>query len=318
METAQLMSDAVLSPSANPVPSRWRVWVQAIRFRSFTASTIPIAAGSLLALVDRQFSLFLFILMLLAAMACHAGANMANDYFDFKKGIDNPKSIGANKVILQGRLTASEVKRGMAVAFAVATALGLIVVYETSWKILALALVSLAAAYFYTGGPKPLGYMALGELVSFVFMGPVMVGGAYFAMVETLTWPVLIIACAVGCLVAAIMHANNIRDIETDRAAGKTTIATLSGRALANQEYRCLIAGAFGLILLLIAFDRGWWPLLTIVIALPAALRLARFVASAAGAKELNLLLRKTAGLHLRFGVALILGLLLRVILDRL
>ncbi|MBN9012910.1 MAG: 1,4-dihydroxy-2-naphthoate octaprenyltransferase [Rhizobiales bacterium] len=312
------MSDAALPPIANPVPARRRVWVQAIRFRSFTASTIPIAVGSLLALVDRQFSLPLLVLMLLASMACHAGANMANDYFDFKKGIDNPDSIGANKVILQGRLTASEVKRGMTVAFAIATALGLIVVYETSWEILALALVSLAAAYFYTGGPKPLGYMALGELVSFVFMGPVMVGGAYFAMTETVTWPVLIVACAVGCLVAAIMHANNIRDIETDRAAGKTTIATLSGRALANQEYRFLIAGAPGLIVLLIAFDRGWWPLLTIVIALPAALRLGRFVASAAGAKDLNLLLRKTAGLHLRFGVALILGLLLRVILDRL
>lgn len=299
-----------------PASSRFRIWIQAIRLRSFTASMIPIIAGSLMALIDRELSMTLFVLMLLASMACHAGANMANDYFDFKKGIDNASSIGANKVILQGRLTPDEFKRGMAIAFALATALGLAVVFETSWKILALALVSLAAAYLYTGGPRPLGYMALGELVAFVFMGPVIVGGAYFAMTGRLTWPVIIVASAVGCLVAAIMHANNIRDIETDRMAGKTTVALLSGRALANQEYRFLIAAAFALVVALVALDHVWWPILATLLAAPSGLQLARRVKTANDAADLNGLLRKTAGLHLRFGSLLIVGLLLRVILD--
>lgn len=304
-------------PTSADNPTRLQVWIQAIRYRSFTASMIPITVGSLLALVDREFSPGLFVLMLLASVACHAGANMANDYFDFKKGIDNATSIGANKVILQERLTPDEVKRGMFVAFGLATLLGLIVVYETSWKILALALMSLAAAYFYTGGPKPLAYVALGEFVAFVFMGPVMVGGAYFAMTGSVTAPVMAIACAIGCLVAAFMHANNIRDIETDRAAGKTTIAQLSGRRLAAVEYCFLIVVAYLLVAILIAFDWRWWPIASVVLAAPAAFRMILMARAAAEPGDLNRLLRKTAGLHLRFGSLLVLGLLARVILDR-
>jgi 1,4-dihydroxy-2-naphthoate octaprenyltransferase len=306
----------VIADSAAP-PSWLQIWLQAIAFRSFTASTIPITVGSLLALVDHRFSISLFVLMLLASVACHAGANLANDYFDYKKGVDNPDSTRVSKVILRGHLTGAQVKRGMIAAFTLATVLGLIVVYETSWKILALALISLAAAYFYTGGPKPLGYMALGEVVAFVFMGPVMVGGSYFAMANRLTSPVMLVACAVGCLVAAIMHANNIRDIETDRAAGKTTIAQLSGRALANQEYLLLIIAGFGLVLALVALDRAFWPLLGVLFAAPAAMRLISTSRSSEGTMALNGLLRKTAGLHLRFGFLLILGLLLRALLNQ-
>ncbi len=195
------------TPKHSEKPSRLTVWGQAIAFRSFTASTIPIAAGSLMALVDRQFSFVLFVLMLLAAVACHAGANLANDYFDFKRGIDSPKAPKASKVIVEGSLTTAAVKWAMTLAFALATALGLVIVFETNWKILALAIVSLAAAFFYTGGPKPLGYLALGEAAAFIFMGPVMTGGAYFAMSNTLTRPVILVSCAIGSLVAAIMHA---------------------------------------------------------------------------------------------------------------
>jgi 1,4-dihydroxy-2-naphthoate polyprenyltransferase len=298
-------------------PTRLQIWLQAIAFRSFTASTIPVMVGSLLALVDHRFSLSLCILMLLASVACHAGSNLANDYFDYKKGVDNPDVTRVSKVILRGHLTGAQVKRGTIVAFTIATFLGFIVVYETSWKILALALASLAAAYFYTGGPKPLGYIALGEVVVFIFMGPIMVGGAYFAMANRLTTPVMLVACAVGCLVAAIMHANNIRDIETDRAAGKTTIAQLSGRPLVNQEYLLLIAGGFVLVLALVALDRGFWPLLAVLFAGPTAMRLVSTARTAKGTPALNGLLRKTAGLHLRFGALLILGLLLRALLNQ-
>src|ERR1700712_2633597 len=144
-------------PTANPrldeaPASRLHIWGQAIAFRSFTASTVPVTVGSLIALVDGRFSISLFLLMLLAAVACHAGANLANDYFDYKKGIDNA-ATGFNKVIVKGQLSAAEVKRGMVVAFGIATVPGVAIVVETGWRILALALVSLAAAYFYTGGP---------------------------------------------------------------------------------------------------------------------------------------------------------------------
>ena len=313
---ASVNSGPDATPDGSTIPNLVTTWSQAVAVRSFTASTIPVTAGSLLALIDRRFSLILFVLMLLASVACHAGANLANDYFDYKKGIDSPRAPKASKMIVDGRLSASDVRWGMIVAFSLATAMGLIIVAETSWRILALALASIAAAYFYTGGPKPLGYMALGEVIAFVFMGPIMVGGAYFAMAERITTPVLLVSCAIGSLVAAIMHANNIRDIESDRAAGKTTLAQRSGRALANQEYLLLISGGFLLIIVLVALRREYWPLLLTVAALPVASRLISTMRSAAGQQELNAMLRKTAGLHLRFGSLLILGLLLRALLD--
>jgi 1,4-dihydroxy-2-naphthoate octaprenyltransferase len=309
---------AGLTVPPRTTPSRWRIWFQAIRFFSFTASAIPILIGSSLALVDREFDLLLFVVMLAASIACHAGANLANDYFDHVKGIDTEESLGPSKVIQQSLLTPAEVRRGMIVAFAIATVLGLYIVAETGWPILALALASLAAAYFYTGGPKPLGYIALGEVTVLIFMGPVMIGGAYYVLAERLTWEVVLASLPIGFLVAAILHANNIRDIELDRAAGKVTLATLLGRRWANIEYLALVAGAFVATAVLIAAAPRLWPVAVVVLSAPTAVSLIRLVFSAAEGRSLNVALRKTAGLHFRFGLLMTAGLLIRATIDRL
>ncbi|HKG24791.1 MAG TPA: 1,4-dihydroxy-2-naphthoate octaprenyltransferase [Thermomicrobiales bacterium] len=309
---------AGLTVPPQTTPSRWRIWFQAIRFFSFTASAIPILIGASLALVDREFDLLLFVVMLAASVACHAGANLANDYFDHVKGIDTEESLGPSKVIQQSLLTPAEVRRGMIVAFAIATALGLFIVAETGWPILALALASLGAAYFYTGGPKPLGYIALGEVTVLIFMGPVMIGGAYYVLAERLTWEVILASLPIGFLVAAILHANNIRDIELDRAAGKVTLATLLGRHWANIEYLALVAGAFVATAVLIVAEPRLWPVAVVVLSAPTAVWLIRLVFSAAEGRSLNVALRKTAGLHLRFGLLMTAGLLIRATIDRL
>jgi 1,4-dihydroxy-2-naphthoate polyprenyltransferase len=299
-------------------PDSWRVWLQAVRVFSFTASVVPILVGSALAIYDRSFSLWLCLVMVLASVACHAGANLANDYHDHRRGIDTAESLGPSKVIQQGLLSPAAVKRGMIVAFAVATLLGLVVVFATGWEILLLALASLAAAYLYTGGPKPLGYVALGEATVFLFMGPVMVGGAYYVLAERLTWPAVVASLPVGLLVAAILHANNVRDIELDRAAGKVTLATLLGRRRAAREYDLLVFGAYLATLLLVAVEPPLWPALLTLATLPIATRLARIEATATEPRDLNLVLRKTAGLHLRVGLLLTLGLLIAAAIDRL
>lgn len=303
--------------STTTTPSRFRIWIQAIRYFSFTASITPIAAGSALALYDHTFDWLLLVLMLLASVACHAGANLANDYYDHIKGIDTAESLGPSKVIQQGLLTPAEVKRGMIVAFAIATAFGLIIVAASSWVILVLALASLAVAVLYTGGPKPLGYVALGELTVFLFMGPVMVGGAYAVMANRLTLQAVLVAIPIGLLVAVILHANNIRDIPLDRAAGKVTLATRFGRRAANDEYVALVAGAYLTTLVLIATDLGLWPVLLTGITVPVAVELCRVVFTATDVRELNLLLRKTAGLHFRFGACMTVGLVLSSIVER-
>lgn len=312
------ISGAVASSQGNgAAQSRWRIWFQAIRFSSFTASAIPILVGSALALVDRSFSLPLFLLMLAAAIACHAGANLANDYFDHIKGIDTEASLGPSKVIQQGLLSPAEVKRGMVVAFAIATILGLVIVAQSGWPVLVIALLSLAAAVLYTGGPIPLGYVALGEVIVFLFMGPVMVGGAYFVMTGSLSWPALLLSLPVGLLVAAILHANNMRDIDLDREAGKMTLATNLGRSAANWEYALLVWGAFAAVAVLIALAPELWPTVLVAVTVPVAYRLTRLAFSDADGATLNPLLRKTAGLHLRFGGLLTLSLLIRTTLDR-
>jgi 1,4-dihydroxy-2-naphthoate octaprenyltransferase len=317
------MSDQVLSSPmrlprpAEGRPSAIRIWFQAIRFFSFTASVIPILVGSAFALIDRQLSVQLLLLMIGASIACHAGANLANDYFDHVKGVDTTESLGPSKVIQQGLLTPAQVKRGMNVSFGIATILGLIIVAESSWIVLLLALLSLGAAFFYTGGPKPLGYIALGEVTVFIFMGPVMIGGAYFVHTGEITWEVLVTSIAVASLVADILHANNIRDIDLDRQAGKVTLATLLGRRGSNAEYLVLAAIAFITIAVLVAAEPSLWPALIVVASLPLAITLVRLAYSATDVKVLNNLLRRTAGLHLRFGSLLILGLVVRAILDR-
>jgi 1,4-dihydroxy-2-naphthoate octaprenyltransferase len=313
------MTDNLITSVTPPAirPTRWRIWFQAVRFFSFTASTIPIAVGSALALYDHTFDWFLFLLMLVASIACHAGANLANDYYDHIKGIDTAESLGPSKVIQQGLLTPAEVKRGMFIAFAIATVLGLIIVAASSWVILLVALASLGAAYFYTGGPKPLGYFALGELTVFIFMGPVMICGAYFVMADTVTLQSVLVSIPIGLLVAVILHANNIRDIPLDRAAGKVTLATLLGRRSANIEYLVLVIGAYVMTLVLVATELGLWPVLLVAVTLPAALRLCRLCLTAVDVRELNKLLRQTAGLHLRFGTAMTAGLVLSSIFER-
>lgn len=314
-------SEPVLAnPTLPPLsrPSRWRIWLMAVRYFSFTASAIPIVIGSTLALIDRRFDPLLFLVMLLAAIVCHAGANLANDYFDHVKGIDTAESLGPSKAIQQALLTPAEVKRGMIVAFIIATLLGLVIVSQTGWQILALALASLAAAYFYTGGPKPLGYMALGEITVLIFMGPVMIGGAYYVLADRLTWDVILTSVPIGFIVAAILHANNIRDIDLDRKAGKVTLATLLGRRGANFEYLLLVVGAYLVTGLLIVREPSFWPIAIVLISVPAALTMIRLIFSPATGPALNIAVRKTAGLHLRFGSLMTVGLLARAILDRL
>lgn len=148
-------------------------------------------------------------------------------------------------------------------------------------------------------------------------MGPVMVGGAYYVLAKTPSAGVALASVAVGLLVAAILHANNIRDVELDRRAGKITLATLLGRRWANFEYLALVAGAYLAVIAVVVWDRRFWPVLLVALTLPTAVRLARLVFSAAEGRLLNVALRKTAGLHLRFGCLLTVGLVIHALIDR-
>jgi len=290
---------------------QWRAWLRATRPFSFTASVIPVTLGAALAATAGVFKPGLFLLTLLGSVLIHAGANMANDYYDHVKGVDTPASLGPSGVIQRGLLTPAQLLRGTAVCFGLGIVIGLYLVVAAGWEILWLGLVSVPLAFFYTGKPFHLGYQGLGELIVLIFMGPVMVLGSYFVQVQRFELAPLLLSLPVALLVAAILHANNLRDREGDRASGKRTLANLLGRAGGVWEYFLLVFGSYVLVLVLAGLQLAPPATLLTLLTLPTAVSLARVVATTDEGRALNVVLRKTAGLHLRFGALLILGVLL-------
>ena len=309
---------STVAPTVAGPPPPLRIWLRAVRIFSFTASITPVLIGSAFALVSRDFDPLLFVLVMLASVLCHAGCNLANDYFDYRKGVDSAASLGPAGVIQDGWLTPSQVRAGMIATLTLATVLGVIVLALSTWWLLVLTVPSLIVAVLYTGGPRPLGYMALGEITVWLFMGMGIVCGTYVAMTGRLTWEVAIGSLGISALVAAILHANNLRDFELDRGAGKRTLAHLLGWRNAVREFTLLVALAFLFTALLILLWPSNWPALLVLAAVPSALALIQVVRSNADVKSLNMSVRGTAQLHFRFGLLLTLGLVIRAVLERL
>ncbi len=286
-------------------PSAFTVWVQAIRAPSLTAAAIPVLLGMAAAARDGFFSLPRLILALVGAMAIQAGTNLINDYYDYRSGADLEQTLGPSMVIQRGLLTPEQVWRGGVVAFAIGAALGLVLVCLAGWPILLIGIASVAAGYFYTAKPVALAYVALGELTVFIFMGPAIVMGTYFVMAEKFTWPALWASIPLGFVVAGILHANNIRDIETDRRHDKRTLATILGRSGANWELVALDVAAYATTLFAVFTRELPWVGLAVFITLPRALDQIRIVMRESEAKKLNLALMRSVQLHMEFGLVL-------------
>ena len=290
-----------------------RVWWRATRPFSFTATIIPVTLGAVLAPPTMNWlaRLALFAITLIGSLAVHAGANMINDYYDHRNGLDDAESLGPAKAIQQGLLSARQVLVGGLAAFALGAALGLILVALRGPAILVLGLICLPLAFFYTGWPFKLAYHGLGEILVAIFMGPVMILGSYYVQAREFALTPALLSLPVAFLVAAIMHANNLRDIEPDRARGKITVANLLGPALAAWEYYLLVLGAYALVIALTLTGIASPTILLSVLTLPLALSLVRRVAATQEPLALNGVLRQTSALHLRFGTLLIVGLLI-------
>jgi 1,4-dihydroxy-2-naphthoate octaprenyltransferase len=239
---------------------------------------------------------------LVAAVLIQIGTNFANDYFDFQKGADTVARLGPARVTQSGLIPAYAVRWATALTFGLAALVGLYLVVVGGWPILLIGLLSIAAGVLYTGGPWPLGYHGLGDLFVFVFFGLVAVVGSAYLQLGAVSARAAWAALPVACLVTAILVVNNLRDIETDRQAGKHTLAVRLGRGGTRLEYVLLLAAAYLTPLLgwLASFVSGWFwlPWLT----LPLALKVQRVVAREAG-RPLNAALKGTAQLHLAFGL---------------
>ena len=246
------------------------------------------------------------ILALVGAMAIQAGTNLINDYYDFRSGADSEQSLGPSMVIQRGLLSADQVWRGGIAAFAIGALIGLVLVYQCGWPILAIGVPSIAAGYFYTASPVSLAYVALGELTVFIFMGPAIVVGSYFVMAMHISTSAIWASIPLGFLVAGILHANNIRDIESDTRHGKRTLATILGRVGANYELIALDVAAYLTTIVGVLMHAIPWIALAVFITIPRALDQIRIMTRETDPRKLNLGLFRSIQLHMEFGLLMI------------
>ncbi len=308
---AAIMDAEVLSGSGPARPGVFAVWFQAIRAFSLTASVTPVLVGTAIAARAGFFSGPRLFLALLGAIAIHIGTNLINDYYDHVKGVDTADSLGSSKVIQQGLLSARAVWWGGVGAMAIGAGFGLWLVYLCGWPILALGVPSVAAGYFYTASPVSLAYLALGELTVFIFMGPVIVLGAYYVMALSFAWPALIASLPIAFLVTAILHANNIRDIESDRTHHKFTMANLLARRVANLELVALDAAAYATTIAGALFGGLPWTVLLALLTVPRARDELRVVFNQTEPAKLHRAVVLSAQLHMEFGAAMLAAILM-------
>ena len=265
--------------------------------------------GTGAAIGDGVFAAGPFVAALFGAICLQVGANFANDVFDFERGADTGDRLGPPRATQMGLLTPTQMKVGMWAAFLLAFLAGIYLVVVAGWIVVVIGLASIVAGLIYTGGPWPVGYHALGDAFTFVFFGMVAVVGTYFVQAETAPGMVWLAAVPVGCTVTAILVANNLRDLATDRAAGKTTLAVVLGERGTRAWYVLLLVAAYGVAIALWPATRVEpWALLVLA-SLPFAVPLLRSVAGGTAGRALNATLVQTARFHLIFGVLLALAL---------
>jgi 1,4-dihydroxy-2-naphthoate octaprenyltransferase len=285
-----------------------RVWLLASRPRTLPAAVAPVLVGTALA---PEVDWLVFAAALLGAMFIQIGTNLSNDYSDARRGADTEDRLGPVRVTAGGLVPPKQVLIGTYVAFGLAVLAGSYLIATAGWELLLVGAASILAGVLYTGGPRPYGYEGLGEVFVFLFFGIVAVAGSYFAQTEDWAWEAFVLAVPVGLLASAILVVNNVRDLETDRRAGKRTLAVRLGRERTRAMYAGMLALAFLTAPLpwLLGSLSAW--LLLSWLAVPLALPLVRTVRERTDGPSLNGALAGTGMLQLAFCVLLSAGILL-------
>jgi 1,4-dihydroxy-2-naphthoate octaprenyltransferase len=273
--------------------SAMRIWVMAARVRTLPAAVAPVLVGTSLALGAGHFRALAFVAALLGAVFIQVGTNLSNDYSDARRGADTEDRLGPVRVTAGGLVPPSQVLVATYVTFGLAVLCGAYLVAVAGPELIAVGAASILAGVLYTGGPRPYGYEGLGEVFVFLFFGVVAVAGSYFVQVQALPWQAFACAVPVGLLASAILVVNNVRDLETDRRAGKRTLA-----------------GAFVSAPLLWALGSMTAWLLLCWAAIPLAIGTIGVVRSRTDGPALNAALAKTGALQLVFCLLFAAGIL--------
>jgi 1,4-dihydroxy-2-naphthoate polyprenyltransferase len=286
------------------------VWIIAARVRTLPAAAAPVVVGTGAAIGAGNFAFFPALAALVGALLLQIGANFANDLFDFLRGVDTAARVGPVRVTQAGLLTPRQVRAGMWTVFAVAALIGVYLIRVGGWPVVLIGLAAILAAIAYTGGPFPLGYHGLGEVFVFLFFGLAAVGGTYYVQAGTMRAAAWWASVPMGLLAVAIIVVNNLRDIATDRAAGKQTLAVRFGERGTEAEYLALVAVAYlAPVAMWATRAASAWVLLALL-SLPLVPPLFRRLRRERG-RALNGVLAGTARLELVYGLLFALGLAL-------
>ncbi len=287
-----------------------RIWVMAARVRTLPAAIAPVLVGTSLALGAGRFRALAFVAALLGAIFIQVGTNLSNDYSDARRGADTEDRLGPVRVTAGGLVPPRQVLIATYVTFGLAVGCGAYLIAVAGWELLAVGAASILAGVLYTGGPRPYGYEGLGEIFVFLFFGVVAVAGSYFVQVQELPWQPFVCAVPVGLLASAILVVNNVRDLETDRRAGKRTLAVRFGREHTRVLYTAMLVVAFLVAPLpwLLGSMTAW--LLLPWLAAPLAVAVARVVRTRTDGPSLNGALARTGMLQLVFCLLFAAGIL--------
>ena len=283
----------------------------AARVRTLPAAIAPVLVGTALAGYAGVFHPLRFVAALIGAVFIQVGTNLSNDYSDARRGADAEDRLGPVRVTAGGLVPPRTVLVATYASFGVAVLAGIYLVAVAGWELLLVGAASILAGVLYTGGPRPYGYEGLGELFVFLFFGIVAVAGSYFVQVKHLHWEAFALAVPVGLIAAGILVVNNVRDIDTDRRAGKRTLAVRLGRERTRVLFSVIVYLAY-----LLAPVTWWFGPLTAWLllpwlTLPLGARLVRTVRNHTDGPTLNEALARTGMLQLAFCMLLAAGLLL-------
>jgi len=274
-------------------------WIAGARPKTLPAAIAPVLVGT--AFAGYNTTVLHTLLALIVALALQVGVNYANDYSDGIKGTDADR-IGPMRLVGSGAATPGSVKKAAFISFAIAAIAGLILASRTSWLLIILGAICILAAWTYTGGPKPYGYQALGEVSVFIFFGVVATVGTYYVQTESVSREVLLASFAMGALACAILVLNNLRDLENDKSADKKTLAVVMGDQGTRDLYKWLMFFALAMSVALTFFSFFY---LLALLSLPLVSKSVRAVNSGASRTALIDLLAKTGRIQIIYALTL-------------
>jgi len=288
--------------------SKISLWFKSTRPRTLPAAAAPVIIGLALAFYENKVNLLIAIFTLVSALLIQIGTNLANDYFDFIKGTDTEKRVGPVRLIQAGLIKKNEMLAAFIIAFTAASVFGIFLVIRGGYPVLIVGIFAIIFGILYTAGPAPLGYIGLGDIFVFIFFGLISVMGTYYLQLLKINLIVLIASFAPGFLSMAILTANNIRDIKTDKESGKRTLIVRFGYNFGVFEYLFCIVAAHLIPVILVLITRSHYFSLISVLTIILAVKPIKIILSRPKSKSLIPVLGTTSQILLIFSILFSIG----------